>query len=64
MQMKFFSVMVKDQEAALRFYTNVLGFVKTAGLAGMGGRFRPDYADSNRPLSEIVRNNNLEEVLP
>ena len=28
MQIKFVSVMVKDQERALRFYTDVLGFVK------------------------------------
>ena len=28
MQIKFVSVMVQDQERALRFYTDVLGFVK------------------------------------
>ena len=28
MQIKFVSVMVEDQERALRFYTDVLGFVK------------------------------------
>ncbi|HCC78565.1 MAG: glyoxalase [Chloroflexi bacterium GWB2_49_20] len=32
MQIKFFSVIVKDQETALRFYTNVLGFEKMADL--------------------------------
>ena len=32
MQIKFVSVMVKDQERALRFYTDVLGFTKMADL--------------------------------
>ncbi|OGS96213.1 MAG: glyoxalase [Gallionellales bacterium RIFCSPLOWO2_02_FULL_57_47] len=32
MQIKFVSVMVKDQEQALQFYTNVLGFEKMADL--------------------------------
>ncbi len=32
MQLKFVSVMVRDQEAALHFYTNVLGFEKMADL--------------------------------
>ena len=32
MQLKFVSVMVRDQEAALRFYTDVLGFTKMADL--------------------------------
>jgi catechol 2,3-dioxygenase-like lactoylglutathione lyase family enzyme len=32
MQLKFISVMVSDQEAALRFYTDVLGFEKMADL--------------------------------
>ena len=32
MKMKFFSVMVEDQEAALRFYTTQLGFVKMADI--------------------------------
>jgi catechol 2,3-dioxygenase-like lactoylglutathione lyase family enzyme len=32
MQLKFTSVMVKDQERALDFYTNVLGFAKVADL--------------------------------
>jgi len=31
-QIKFTSVMVEDQEAALRFYTSVLGFVKHADI--------------------------------
>ncbi len=38
MQLKFVSVMVRDQEAALRFYTNVLGFEKMADLPM--GQFR------------------------
>jgi catechol 2,3-dioxygenase-like lactoylglutathione lyase family enzyme len=32
MQLKFMSVMVADQEAALRFYTEVLGFEKMADI--------------------------------
>ncbi len=32
MQLKFVSVMVRDQETALRFYTDVLGFEKMADL--------------------------------
>ncbi len=32
MQIKFVSVMVNDQEAALRFYTDVLGFRKMADI--------------------------------
>ena len=32
MQIKFCSVMVHDQEAALRFYTEVLGFEKMADI--------------------------------
>lgn len=32
MQLKFMSVMVQDQEKALRFYTEVLGFQKMADL--------------------------------
>ena len=32
MQIKFVSVMVHDQDAALRFYTSVLGFEKMADL--------------------------------
>ena len=32
MQLKFLSVMVKDQEAALHFYTDILGFVKMADI--------------------------------
>jgi catechol 2,3-dioxygenase-like lactoylglutathione lyase family enzyme len=33
MQIKFVSIMVKDQDVALRFYTNVLGFVKMADIS-------------------------------
>lgn len=33
MQIKFVSVMVPDQEAALQFYTNVLGFNKMADIS-------------------------------
>lgn len=32
MQIKLASIMVADQEAALQFYTNVLGFVKMADI--------------------------------
>ncbi len=32
MQIKFVSVLVEDQEAALRFYTSVLGFEKMADI--------------------------------
>ncbi len=32
MQLKFMSIMVKDQEAALRFYTEVLEFEKMADI--------------------------------
>ncbi|HTG35393.1 MAG TPA: VOC family protein [Thermoanaerobaculia bacterium] len=32
MQIKFVSVMVEDQESALRFYTSVLGFEKMADI--------------------------------
>lgn len=32
MQIKLVSIMVDDQEKALRFYTNVLGFVKEADI--------------------------------
>lgn len=32
MQIRFASVMVKDQEQALRFYANVLGFEKVADI--------------------------------
>ncbi|MGH6628030.1 MAG: VOC family protein [Burkholderiaceae bacterium] len=39
MQIKIASVMVKDQDAALRFYTEVLGFRKTADIA-MGPQYR------------------------
>jgi catechol 2,3-dioxygenase-like lactoylglutathione lyase family enzyme len=38
MQIKFVSVMVDDQEKALRFYTNILGFVKMADITN--GPFR------------------------
>ena len=38
MQIKFFSVMVKDQDVALRFYTSVLGFLKMADIPM--GQFR------------------------
>lgn len=33
MQLKFISLTVKDQESALAFYTNVLGFAKMADLS-------------------------------
>ena len=32
MQLKFFSIMVKDQDSALLFYTSVLGFQKMADI--------------------------------
>jgi catechol 2,3-dioxygenase-like lactoylglutathione lyase family enzyme len=32
MQIKFVSIMVEDQESALRFYTSVLGFEKMADI--------------------------------
>ncbi|HUU33273.1 MAG TPA: VOC family protein [Vicinamibacterales bacterium] len=32
MQLKFISLMVRDQEAALRFYTEVIGFTKMADI--------------------------------
>jgi catechol 2,3-dioxygenase-like lactoylglutathione lyase family enzyme len=32
MQLKFMSVFVQDQDAALKFYTNVLGFSKMADI--------------------------------
>ena len=32
MQIKFVSIMVQDQERALRFYTDVLGFVKAEDI--------------------------------
>jgi catechol 2,3-dioxygenase-like lactoylglutathione lyase family enzyme len=32
MQLKFFSVMVQNQDAALQFYTNVLGFSRMADI--------------------------------
>jgi catechol 2,3-dioxygenase-like lactoylglutathione lyase family enzyme len=32
MQIKFISIMVCDQDVALRFFTNVLGFVKMADI--------------------------------
>lgn len=32
MQLKFISIMVKEQEAALKFYTEVLGFKKMADI--------------------------------
>lgn len=32
MQLKFMSVMVRDQEAALAFYTGTLGFVRMADI--------------------------------
>ena len=32
MQLKFISVMVRDQEAALAFYTGILGFIKMADI--------------------------------
>ena len=32
MQLKFLSVTVKDQDAALRFYTDILGFKKMADI--------------------------------
>jgi len=32
MQLKFLSVLVSDQEKALRFYTKILGFVKKADI--------------------------------
>jgi catechol 2,3-dioxygenase-like lactoylglutathione lyase family enzyme len=32
MQLKFMSVMVNDQDTALRFYTEILGFVKMADI--------------------------------
>jgi catechol 2,3-dioxygenase-like lactoylglutathione lyase family enzyme len=38
MQLKFVSVMVGDQEQALSFYTNILGFVKMADIPM--GQFR------------------------
>jgi catechol 2,3-dioxygenase-like lactoylglutathione lyase family enzyme len=38
MQLKFLSVKVNDQDAALSFYTNVLGFVKMADIPM--GQFR------------------------
>ena len=33
MQLKFISVLVKDQEAALKFYTEKLGFVKMSDIS-------------------------------
>jgi catechol 2,3-dioxygenase-like lactoylglutathione lyase family enzyme len=33
MQLKFISVLVKDQEAALKFYTKKLGFVKMTDIS-------------------------------
>lgn len=39
MQLKFVSLMVRDQEAALRFYTETLGFTKMADIP-MGPEFR------------------------
>ena len=38
MQLKFMSVMVKDQDSALRFYTEILGFKKMADIPM--GQFR------------------------
>ncbi len=32
MQIKYVSVMVEDQERALRFYTDILGFPKAADV--------------------------------
>jgi len=39
MQLKFISVLVSDQEAALRFYTDVLGFEKMADIQMDEGRW-------------------------
>ena len=39
MQLKFVSLMVRDQESALRFYTETLGFTKMADIP-MGPEFR------------------------
>ena len=39
MQLKFTSVMVDDQEKALLFYTNILGFVKMADITHGGFRW-------------------------
>ena len=38
MKIKVTSVYVDDQEKALRFYTEVLGFAKKAGKTGAGAK--------------------------
>lgn len=39
MQLKFINLLVQNQEKALRFYTEVLGFTKMADIP-MGGEYR------------------------
>lgn len=59
MQIKFVSLMVSDQEAALRFYTEVLGFAKMADIPLGEDRWltvvSPDGIDGVELVLEPVR---------
>ena len=63
MKIKVMSVYVDDQEKALRFYTEVLGFVKKTGLPARGP-FRwltvasPDEPDGTEEVATSALNNN------
>jgi catechol 2,3-dioxygenase-like lactoylglutathione lyase family enzyme len=59
MQIKFVSLMVSDQEAALRFYTDVLGFTKMADIPLGEDRWltvvSPDGVDGVEMVLEPLR---------
>lgn len=55
MKIKLTSVFVDDQEKALRFYTDVLGFVKKADFSN--GPFRWSPEDSDGTELQLVLNN-------
>lgn len=59
MQIKFVSLMVSDQEAALRFYTDVLGFTKMADIPLGEDRWltvvSPDGVDGVELVLELLR---------
>jgi catechol 2,3-dioxygenase-like lactoylglutathione lyase family enzyme len=54
MQLKFISLMVEDQEAALRFYTSVIGFQKMADIPLGEYRWLTVIAPDGLPGVELV----------
>ncbi|MGA2974331.1 MAG: VOC family protein [Spirochaetia bacterium] len=54
MQIQFSSIMVEDQEKALKFYTEVLGFVKMADIPMGKYRFLTVVSKENPKGAELV----------